>query len=83
MVVLLLLLVTYCFFRVLLRGARTSVVAGCALLLTVLYLNGFPMAGAAFYWFGGYTSYTAGVIVSLFAFAGMVGLYRYQGRPAA
>ena len=82
-VILLLLLAAYCFFRVLLRGARASVVAGCALLLTVLYLNGFPMAGAALYWFGGYTSYTAGVVASLFAFAGMVGLHRYQGSPAA
>ena len=82
-VVLLLLLAAYCFFRVLLQGARTSVVVGCALLLAVLYLNGFPMAGAAFYWFGGYTSYTAGVIANLFAFAGMVGLYRYQSRLAA
>ncbi|SHJ09150.1 hypothetical protein SAMN02745146_2256 [Hymenobacter daecheongensis DSM 21074] len=79
----LLALGAFTFFRVLLRGARTSVVLACALLLTVLYLNGFEMAGAAFYWFGGYTSYTAGVIASLFAFAGLVGLHRYQGRPAA
>ncbi|UOQ74415.1 hypothetical protein [Hymenobacter cellulosilyticus] len=82
-VILLLALAAFCFFRVLLRGARTSVVLACALLLTVLYLNGFEMAGAAFYWFGGYTSYTAGVIASLFAFTGMVGLHRYQGRMGA
>lgn len=69
------------FFRVLLRAAHWSVVAACALLLTVLYLNGFEMAGAALYWFGGYTSFTAGVIASLFAFTGMLGLSRYQGRP--
>ncbi|PJJ58980.1 DUF6056 family protein [Hymenobacter chitinivorans] len=82
-VVLLLALGAFCFFRVLLRGARTSVVLACAFLLTVLYLNGFEMAGAALYWFGGYTSYTAGIIASLFAFAGLVGVHRYQGRPGA
>ncbi|UOQ55166.1 DUF6056 family protein [Hymenobacter cellulosivorans] len=81
-VILLLALAAFCFFRLLLQGARTSVVLACALLLTVMYLNGFEMAGAAFYWFGGYTSYTAGVIASLFAFAGMVGIHRYQGRVA-
>jgi hypothetical protein len=79
----LLTLAAFIFFRVLLRGTHISVVAACALLLTVLYMNGFTMAGAAFYWFGGYTSYTAGIIASLFAFAGMVGLHRYQGRTGA
>lgn len=72
----LLLLGAYALFRQLLRGAPASVAAAGALLLTVLYLNGFPTAGASFYWFGGYTSYTAGAIASLFAFAGLVvGLY--------
>jgi hypothetical protein len=82
-VILLLVVAAFSFFRVLLRTAHTSVVVACALLLTVLYLNGFEMAGAAFYWFGGYTSFTAGVIASLFAFTGMLGLHRYQGRPGA
>ncbi|GAA4015438.1 hypothetical protein GCM10022408_30940 [Hymenobacter fastidiosus] len=82
-VILLLLIAAYGFFRVLLRTAHVSVVAACALLMTVLYLNGFEMAGAAFYWFGGYTSFTAGIIASLFAFTGMLGLHCYQGRPGA
>lgn len=80
----LLLLGAYALFRQLLRGAPASVAAAGALLLTVLYLNGFPTAGASFYWFGGYTSYTAGAIASLFAFAGLVGLYGGQhGEPGA
>lgn len=76
----LLVLGAYTFFRYLLLGVRNSVVVACSLLLTIVYINGFTIAGSALYWFGGYTSYTSGVIASLFAFAGMVCLHRYQGR---
>lgn len=47
-----------------------------ALLVFLLFANGVPDIGTAFYWFGGYTSYTAGLIASLAAFAGLVGLAR-------
>ena len=75
----LVMLGAYTLFRVLLRGAAASVVAAGALLLTVLYLNGFGTVGASFYWFGGYTAYTAGAVASLFAFAGLVGTVDDRG----
>lgn len=74
---------SYAIFSVILRGIRKSVVLGCALLLTVMYLNGSEGVGAVLYWFGGYTSYTVGAITSLFAFAGMIGLHRYYRRFGA
>ena len=73
-VILLVVLGAYFLFRMLLWRASTSVVASCALLLVVLYLNGFDTVGASFYWFGGYTAYTSGAVASLFAFAGLVGM---------
>lgn len=82
-VIVLLILGAFTFFRFLLPGARSSVAIACSLLLTILYMNGFAGAGASFYWFGGYTSFTSGIIASLFAFGGMVGLHRYQGRVGA
>lgn len=74
---------SYAVFAVILRGIRTPVVLGCALLLTLMYLNGSEGVGAVLYWFGGYTSYTFGGIASLFAFAGMIGLHRYHRRVGA
>ena len=79
-VILLMVTGAHFFFRMLLCVALPSVIAACALLLTVLYLNGSDEVASSLYWFGGYTSVTAGVIASLFAFAGLLGLLRYQGQ---
>lgn len=77
MVIIVLLVTGFCvFFKALVRNASASMVVACGLVATVVYLNGFEMVGAAIYWFGGYTSYTAGIISSLIAFAGMVALHQ-------
>lgn len=66
----------YAFFASLLRGTGRAVPGFCALLGLVLYLNGLSAPGAALYWFGGYTSLTAGVVASLGLFGGMLALHR-------
>jgi len=66
----------YAFFASLLRGTGRVVPGFCALLGLVLYLNGLSAPGDALYWFGGYTSLTAGVVASLGLFAGMLALHR-------
>ncbi|NVO86739.1 hypothetical protein HW556_17795 [Hymenobacter sp. P5252] len=40
-----------------------------------LYLSGLKSVGASFYWFGGYTSFTTGIIASLFSYAAIIRLY--------